>query len=291
MKKILNLVLVLMLLTSVASLALADKAGKTPPGAPYFDGQRQPHGNETNNQTYNGSRPVQPPLRRNYTDNDTEHEIEIMNVTLGAEIRLLQLEKAILTNLLEGAMTVQVLKGVNISTTPLETILTDLKAVLLEVRAVNVSANYTIQAFIELKNESRNLTKEFRETLRSLVTNETMQQIKVRIRAIYSQELQNCTLKIRMKIRQFNRNQLYRLYGIIGETNTSLINSYINGNLTLNQTKQQIHKIVNQLTKDKQQMIFTECKEDNMKRRVQSHSSMDEYRQHGYRYGGPGRHQ
>ena len=291
MKKILNLVLVLMLLTSVASLALADKAGKTPLGTPYFDGQRHPHGNETNNQTYNWSHPPQPPLRRNYTDNDTEHEIEIMNVTLGAEIRLLQLEKAILTNLLEGAMTVQVLKGVNISTTPLETILTDLKAVLLEVRAVNVSANYTIQAFIELKNESRNLTKEFRETLRSLVTNETMQQIKGRIRDIYSQELQNCTLKIRMKIRQFNRNQLYRLYGIIGETNTSLINSYINGNLTLNQTKQQIHKIVNQLTKDKQQMIITECKEDNIRKRVQSHSSMDEYRQHGYRYGGPGRHQ
>ena len=291
MKKIINLVLVLMLLTSVASLALADKAGDTPPGAPYFDRQGHPHDNKTNNHTYNMVRPPQPPLRHNYTDNETGHDIEIMNVTLGAEIRLLQLEKAILTNLLEGAMTVQVLKGVNISTTPLEKILTDLKAVLLEVRAVNVSANYTIQAFIELKNESRNLTKGFRDTLRSLVTNETMQQIKEHIRAIYSQELQNCTLKIRMKIRQFNRNQLYRLYGIIGETNTSLINSYINGNLTLNQTKLQIHKIVNLLTKDKQQMIFMEFKEDNMKRRVQSHSSMDEYRQHGYRYGGPGRHQ
>jgi len=280
-----------MLLTSVASLALANKAGDTPPGAPYFDRQGHPHDNETNNHTYNEPRALQPPLRHNYTDNETEHDIEIMNVTLGAEIRLLQLEKAILTNLLEGAMTVQVLKGVNISTTPLETILTELKAVLLEVRAVNVSANYTIQTFIELKNESRNLTKEFRGTLRSLVTNETMQQIKERIHAIYSQELQNCTLKIRMKIRQFNRNQLYHLYGIIGETNTSLINSYINGNLTLNQTKLQIHKIVNQLTKDKQQMIFMEFKDDNIKRRVQSHASMDEYRQHGYRYGGPGRHQ
>jgi hypothetical protein len=291
MKKILNLILVLMLLTSVASLALANKAGDTPPGAPYFDRQRPPYHNETNNQTYNWSRPFQPPFRYNGTDNETEHDIEIMNVTLGAEIRLLQLEKAILTNLLEGTMTVQVLKGVNISTTSLETILTDLKAVLLEVRAVNVSTNYTIQAFIELKNESKNLTTEFRDTLRSLVTNETIQQIKEHIRAIYSQELQNCTLKIRSKIRQFNSNQLYHLYGIIGETNTSLINSYINGNLTLNQTKQQIHKIVNQLTKDKQQMIFMECKEDNIKRRVWSHAAMNEYRQHGYRYGGPGRHQ
>jgi len=281
-----------MLLTSVASLAFADKAGDTPPGAPPpFDRQRHPFWNETKNQTENGSRLPHLPLRYNDTDNETEHDIEIMNSTLGAEIRLLQLEKAILTNLLEGVMTVQVLKGLNISTTPLETILTDLKAVLLEVRAVNVSANNTVQTFIELKNESRNFTKEFRETLRSLVTNETMQQIKERIRALYSEELHNCTLRIRMKIRQFNRNQLYRLYGVIGETNTSLINEYINGNLTLNQTKLQIHKIVNQLTKDKQQMIFTECKEDNMRRRVRSHASMDEYRHHGDGYGGHGRHQ
>ena len=253
-----------MLLTSVASLALADKANDTPPSATYFDRQGHPPGNETNNQTYNKTRPFQSHFRYNDTDTETEHDIEIMNVTLGAEIRLLQLEKAILTNLLEGAMTVQVLKGVNISTTPLETILTKLKVVLLEVQAVNVSANYTIQTFIYLKNESRNLTKEFRETLRSQVSNETMQQIKERISEIYSQELQNCTLRIRMKIREFNRNELYRLYGLIGEKNTSLINEYINGNLTLNQTKQQIHKIVNQLTKDKQQMIFTECKEDHM---------------------------
>lgn len=271
-----------MLLTSVASLALADKAGDIPPGAPYLDRQRHPNWNETKNQTENESHPAQPLLRYDNTDNETEHDIEIMNSTLGAEIRLLQLEKAILTNLLEGVMTVQVLKGLNISTTPLETILADLRAVLLEVRAVNVSANNTVQTFIELKNESRNLTKEFRETLRSLITNETMQQIKERIRGIYSEELQNCTLKIRMKIRHFNRNQLYRLYGIIGETNTSLINEYINGNLTFNQTKLQIHKIVNQLTKDKQQMIFTECKEDNIKRRVRSHADMDEYRHHEY---------
>jgi hypothetical protein len=289
MKKILNLILVLMLLTSVASLALADKAGNTPPGAPYFDRQRHPHDNETNNQTYNESRLPQPPLRYNATDIETEHDIEIMNSTLGAEIRLLQLEKAILTNLLKGVMTVQVLKGLNISTTPLETILTDLHAVLLDVRAVNVSANYTIQTFIELKNESRNLTKEFRETLRSLVTNETMQQIKERIRTIYSEELQNCIFKIRIKIRQFNRNQLCRLYGIIGETNTSLINEYINGNLTLNQTKLQIHKIVNQLTKEKQHMIYSEFKADNIKRKVRSHVYLDEYQRHGNRYGEYGR--
>jgi len=59
-----------MLLTSVASLAFADKAGDTPPGAPPFDRQRHPFWNETKNQTENGSRLPHLPLRYNDTDNE-----------------------------------------------------------------------------------------------------------------------------------------------------------------------------------------------------------------------------
>jgi hypothetical protein len=269
MKKILNLFLVLMLMGSIASLAFADEAGDNPEGT-------SDDNNETQEQTNESSH------HHNTTiDNETEHEIEIMNTTLGAEIRLLQLEKAIITNLLKGIMAVQVLQGLDVNTSQLEAILADLRDVLTNVRAADPAANDSVQVFVELKNESRNLTKQFRDSIRSLLDNETIREIKERLRNMTSDELQNCSMKIRHRIRQFNCNQLYRLYGIIGEANATLINEYLSGNITLNLTKLQLYKMMNQLTKEKRYMIFSEIKEENIKKKIHAHTSLDNMGHHG----------
>lgn len=266
-------------MTSIVSLALADEAGDNSQG-------NQGNNSGSDNQT-NETAP-----RQNTTfDNETEHEIEIMNTTLGSEIRLLQLEKSIITNLLKGLMTVQVLKGLEVNTTDLEAILANLRDVLADVRAADPGANDSVQIFIELKNTSRSLTKEFRDALQGLLTNETMREIKERLRNITSDELQNCSLKTRSHIRLFNRNQLYRLYGIIGETNTTLISEYLNGTLNLSQVKLQLHKLINQMTKEKRDMIFSEFKEENIKKKIRSHTYIDEFEHHGNGNGHKGGHQ
>jgi len=275
MKKITAVLMVLMLMCSLTTIALADQAGNT-------------HGNQGNNGQYHqmGDNETGDPDQNetnentdeNETDedqNETEHEIEIMNNSLGAEIRLLQLEKVILLNLLKGLMAVQVLQGLEINTTQLETILADLRDVLTQVREADPAANDSVQTFVELKNESKALTKQFRDTIRTLLDSETLQGIREQLRNMNSSELHNCSMKIRNRIRQFNRNQLYRLYGIIGEMNTTVINEYLNGNFTLNQTKLQLHKMINQMTKEKQYQIFSEIKEENIKKRIQAHESIE----------------
>lgn len=269
MRKILNIFLVLLLMGSFVSLAVADKAGNNHQGTSEdFEGI-----NDQNNET-------EPTQNASY-DNETEHEVEIMNTTLGAEIRLLQLEKAIITNLLKGIMTVQVLKGLDVNTSQLEVIIADLQAVLAEVRAADPAANDSVQIFVDLKNQTRVLTKQFRDTIRGLLDNETIKEIKEQLRNITSNESQNCSQKIRNRIRQFNRNQLYRLYGIIGETNTTLINQYLNGNYSLNQTKFQLHKMINQMNKEKRYNIFSEIKEENIKKRIQAHTSIQNMQHQG----------
>ncbi|MCX6671898.1 MAG: hypothetical protein NTX92_08270 [Euryarchaeota archaeon] len=272
MKKITPLLIGLMLLTSVAFFAVADKPkdnykGNTDNGQNNHteDNETGDHENETH---------------ENY-DNETEHEVEIMSTTVGATIRLLQLEKALIINLLKGVMTVQVLKGLSVNTTKLETILVDLRAVLDEVRTADPAANNSVQIFVELKNQSRNLTKQFRDTVRTLLDNETINMIKEQLRNLTSDELQNCSKNLRNQIRHFNGNQLYRLYGIIGETNTTLLNEYLNGTITLNQTKLQLHKLVNQMTKEKRYQIFTEVKEDRIKKEIRAHESIKDIEHHG----------
>ncbi|DAC72744.1 MAG TPA: hypothetical protein DSN98_03725 [Thermoplasmata archaeon] len=277
-----NLLLVLMLMTSVVSFALAVKADDHNQGNSDDEQGTYDQNNETGSQNETHYQDNESEAAHNGSfDNETEHEIEIMNNSLGANIRLLQLEKALITNILKGAMAVQVLKGLDVNTTKLESILRNLSDVLDAVRAADPAANDSVLIFVQLKNETRNLTKQFRDTIQSLLDKETIKMIKEQLRNMSSTELQNCSQKLRHQIRQFNRNQLYRLYGIIGETNTSLLNEYLNGTISLNQTKIQLHKIVNQMTKEKQHMIFSEVKEENIKKKVHAHESMDDMEHHG----------
>ena len=273
MKKITNLLLVLMLMGSIASLAFAVEADDDNQGNPADENGTDDQVNETNSS------------HGHHFDNETEREIEIMNNSLGTRIRLLQLEKALLTNILKGVMTVQVLKGLNVTTTELEAILTNLSDVLDAVRAADPAANDSVQVFVQLKNESRNLTKQFRDSLRLLLDNETIASIKEQLRNITSDELQNCSMRLRHWMRQFNQNQLYRLYGIISETNTSLINDYINGNISLDLVKLQLHKMVNQMTKEKRHMVFSEVKEENIKKKIHAHTEMENMQHHGNGHG------
>ena len=257
-----------MLLGSILSVAFAVQADEDDQGTTQDEDQ-----DEQNNTT-------KMPRGHHY-GNDTEREVGIMNNSLGARIRLLQLEKALLTNILKGVMTVQVLKGLNVTTTELEHILGNLSEVLENVRGADPAANDSVQVFVELKNESKNLTKQFRDTLRLLLDNETIAMIKEQLKNITNDELQNCSMRLRHWIRQFNMNQLYRLYGIIGEKNTSLINDYINGNISLDLVKLQLRKMVNQMTQEKRHMIFSEIKEDNIKKKIHTQKMLEDMEHHG----------
>jgi len=244
------------MLISISSLAMADEAG-----------EEQNNDDETQEQKD--------------IDSETEKEIFVMNNSLGAEIRLLQLQKALLKNILKGNMTIEVLKVLGFNTTALEDILDQMKEVLEEVKAANTSSNESVQIFVELKNQSKNLTTQFRETIRELLDDVTLQELKEMIKENFSEQLQDLDKNIRNKIRHFNRNQLYRLYGLIGKVNDSFIEDYLNGNVSLNLTKIQLCKIINQLTKEKRYLLFSEIKEDNIKGKIHVKAIIDEMKNKG----------
>lgn len=257
MKKILTIFIMLMILISISSLAIAD------------DPEDE---NETEDENEVGDLEI---------DNDTEKEIEIMNNSLGAEIRLLQLQKAIIKNLLQGEMAVEVLKALEYNTTSLELILSDMKILLEDVKVVNTSSNDSVQLFVELKYEAKNLTRQFREAIKELLDGEKLNEIRERIREMVSEEIQNYSKQIRNKIKQFNRNRLYQLYGIIGEANNSFINEYLNGNITLDQLKYHLCKTINHMNKERKYEIFSEIKKDNIKKKINAQASIDNMKNSG----------
>ena len=207
-------------------------------------------------------------LNEDNLDEETLEEIEIMNNSLGAEIRLLQLEKAIWKNIIMGERAVEVLQTMEFNTTNLEMILSEMVLLLEEIQNVNTSSNDSVQVFVDLKNYSKNLTKAFRDTVKELLDDEKIKELRERIKEMVGDELENYSKRLRALIRQFNRNQLHRLYGIIGETNISLIDGYVNGNFSLDQVKFQICKTINQMAKEKRYQIFSEVKEENIRKEI-----------------------
>jgi len=120
MKKIMSMCMVLVLMVSICSLAFANAGVERPIVVFELEAKNDmndPLGNETeepdDNETEDpdGNETEEPNGNESEIDDDTEEEIEIMNNTLGAEIRLLQLEKAITKNLLKGERSVAVLKA------------------------------------------------------------------------------------------------------------------------------------------------------------------------------------
>lgn len=210
-------------------------------------------------------------------DEETEKEIGTMNNTLGAEIRLLQLEKALLKNILKGEMAVQVLIGLDFNTTELESILTEMKDLLEEVRIANASSNESVVIFVSLKNESKNFTTQFRETIKELLNDISLSELRIRIKEMLnaSGQLDDYNKRIINLIRTFNGNQLYRLYGLIGEADSLSVNEYLNGTVPLNETKLQLFKIINEMTKEKKYEIFLEIKGENIRRQIHAQDAIE----------------
>ena len=124
MKKIWNILIVLTLMASIAPLAFADDAEDSADDVEI--------------------------------DVETQKQVEVMNNGIGAEIRLLQIEKSITINLFKGEEIVSNLTDLGFNTTELQAILVELELVKEEVIAADPNATDAVQIFVDLKHDAVN---------------------------------------------------------------------------------------------------------------------------------------
>ena len=165
---------------------------------------------------------------------------------------------------------ISVLNETEYNTTDLEAILAELKLLLEEVQSTDANSTNATQIFVDLKSDAIEITKDFRDTLKELIDGQTLEQLRERIKQFVCEQVQNLTTRIQNGIRQYNRNQLHRVYNILGEKNESLLNNYQNCTVTMAQVKNQIYKIVNQMSKEKRYNIFSQIKQYKIQSEIQS---------------------
>ncbi len=242
MKKMFNILIVLIILSSMIPLTFADDSN-------------------------NISNSIEFDLK-------TRQETDIMNDKLGAEIRLLQLEKSIIRNINTGEEIISILEETYIDITDLQLILAELELLIQEVQSADPDASDAVRIFLDLKYDAVNLSTDFRGTLRGLIGGSLIEQIQQQTRNMTCDQILNLSQTIQNKIQQYNVNQFNYFYQIIGENGNKYILGYQNGSLTRGQVKQNIMMNINQTGKDVQFTILTALKQHKIRYLIQSQNEI-----------------
>lgn len=207
-------------------------------------------------------------------DAETQQQTEIMNNQLGSEIRLLQLEKAIIKNIKTGEEIVTLLENSDVDPIDLQVILAEFEFLLEEVRTTDPNASDAVSVFIDLKLDAVNITKDFREIIRGLLNNTLKDQIQQQTRNMTCNQTHNLSNSIQNKIRQYNSNQFRNIYQHLGVNGSECINNYQNGSMTQNQLRQNITMRINKNEKGNQFIFLSSLKQQQIKNKIQSQNQV-----------------
>ena len=214
-------------------------------------------------------------------DEEIIEEIGIMSYPYGSEVRLLQLEKALTRNIMIGEKIIDILQELEVETTELDLIIFEMNYSLKE-EIHNAFDNLTllnkteaVEQFVDLKNDSINLTREFRITLYGMLDEETLELLRGEMKDFYKEEMQNLREQIRNIIRNFNRERLHSIYELLGLVDEELLQQYQEGEVTLEEVKEQLREYLDGLTKEERKDLFAELKTNNIRQLINAKVALD----------------
>ncbi|MCX6802174.1 MAG: hypothetical protein NT067_03595 [Candidatus Diapherotrites archaeon] len=207
-------------------------------------------------------------------DMETSLEIESMGSGIGAQVRLLQLEKSILKRVIAGEQAIEWIKANRPATdvNNLEAILAELKTVKDEVKAEydSVKANgvdgNTVKAFVDLKNDARSLVKQFRDAGKDIVVEQGYKEFMKALEG--DAEVAALTSEIKEAAQEFNAQRLEEFFSKLEESQAGLIAKVRSGEITLKEAKDQIKEFLKGLDSAPKGKAFQWLKEAGAKKRV-----------------------
>lgn len=167
-------------------------------------------------------------------DSETQEEIEIMDSSIGAEMRLLQLERALKIRILHMEAILEVVKEDINDSSELESIIEEMNMLVEEVQNISVERadQEAVQKFVDVKLDARDLVSRFREIARPLLTEEDVQELRQRFVEIDRDEVQELREKIRERRRELNSQRAKRVLGLMGVNDEELINRIREGEVS-----------------------------------------------------------
>jgi hypothetical protein len=215
-------------------------------------------------------------------DEDTEKEIEVMDIKEGAQVRLLQLELSITNSLLNGYLIVNTLNEVfsdEVDTSDLENILYELEAVLEDVQNADPSDENAVQYFVEYKQDAIDLVKSWRENATALkqsltgaddwnsfvvLVNEGIEEIPD------NEDLVALKKEFRELVNIHNSKRLEIIAEYLGEDLDELINKLKNGEITRKELREYMKEIISEMSPEERQEFFKELKTGRLRMQIRA---------------------
>ena len=183
---------------------------------------------------------------------DEQDEVDDLRTPLGAEVRLLQLERSITRNIESGNEIIAYLTEQDVSAnfTKLESIITELELLLEDVQAMDPEGDAKELAleFVEIKRQAIELSKEFRTEAVQYLSEEDAEQLRERIQERIQETLGDLDDTILEKRRQFNAERVGDIFGRLGINDTAVIERIRDGNLTLGEVRSHIVNAAKNMT-------------------------------------------
>lgn len=195
-----------------------------------------------------------------------QNEVVMMSNNFGAQVRLLELQKAITRNIAAGNEIIAAIKEKGNDTSDLEAVISEMELLLAQVKAADPTAENAVQTFVDLKQDAIDLSKEFREKSKPYLKDADVAQLKEKIKNINQEAIKQLKAEIQQKRIAFNAEKFTKIYQILGISDTSLIDKYKNGEATEKEIKEQIKAQVKTMSKEQRKAAFAQIKEMNLKK-------------------------
>jgi Spy/CpxP family protein refolding chaperone len=209
---------------------------------------------------------------------DTMAEVSTMDQKIGAELRLLQLEKAITRNILGGNEVIAQVEEDGKDATELEALITEFEALKLEVQDLNPEDEGAVEAFVNIKQEAIEISKEFREIARGLLEQGDRLAIASKIKEMDKTELQQYNEQIRNKIHAQNAEIVSKTFDSLGIENDELLTKVENGEATHEEVRNEIRNAVQAMTPEEKRAAFTTLKESGVRKDVAVRAKIEKAR-------------
>jgi len=212
-----------------------------------------------------------------------EAETATMTNALGAQVRLLQLEKALAKSVITGEIVVEAIvkNHPEEDVSELNSILDEMELLVEEVQGMSAEgdAGELAQQYVDIKSAARGLAKEFREAVKGILTTEDRREIVEAGKETGKELLEELGEAIRNAKREMNAYHVENVLAAMGTENPELIEQIANGKAELARVRENVRSAFGSLDSGEKTAALAKIREMKAKRNVSRKAALDKARE------------
>jgi ElaB/YqjD/DUF883 family membrane-anchored ribosome-binding protein len=147
----------------------------------------------------------------------------------------------------------------------LETILSELNSMVEEVDSVvSGEIQISVERFVDLKKNSEDLIRQFREEVHANTDESDRSEIRERFNAVNSEEIQDINEEIREAMMFLRQNQVQRILNHIGVNDVAILRMVASGEITVDELRLRLRNVYNDLSEERKEDVRVRIREDRV---------------------------